>query len=213
VSGEPLPLSPPPIRVASTVELTEAEGPGARFAIWTQGCTLACPDCCNPHLWSAKGGVEWTAAALLERVLAARARRPELEGVTLIGGEPFEQDVALAPLAAGLRAAGLTVMAFTGYWLEDLQARRSPLLPHLDLLVDGPYERERYTSQRRFIGSSNQRMHVFSDAYSLDDPRFAEPNTAELRYDGEGDVQVVGFPFPSVRDAFGPKRKQTRGAG
>lgn len=213
MSGEPLPLSPPPIRVASTVELTEAEGPGARFAIWTQGCTLACPDCCNPHLWSAKGGVEWTAAALLERVLAARARRPELEGVTLIGGEPFEQDVALAPLAAGLRAAGLTVMAFTGYWLEDLQARRSPLLPHLDLLVDGPYERERYTSQRRFIGSSNQRMHVFSDAYSLDDPRFAEPNTAELRYDGEGDVQVVGFPFPSVRDAFGPKRKQTRGAG
>ena len=108
---------------------------------------------------------------------------------------------------------GLTVMAFTGYWLEDLQARESPLLPHVDLLVDGPYDRERYTSQRRFIGSTNQRMHFLTDAYRPDDPRFAEPNTAELRYDGEGDVQVVGFPFPSVRDAFGPKRKRSRGVG
>ena len=74
MNGEPLPLSPPPIRVASTIALTEAEGPGPRFAIWTQGCTLACPECCNPHLWNAKGGVEWTAAALLAATgVSARA--------------------------------------------------------------------------------------------------------------------------------------------
>lgn len=204
----PLPQVSPLVRVASFVEATEAEGIGERFALWTQGCTLACPDCCNPHLWNPNGGAAWTADALLERVLAAKARRPALEGLTLIGGEPFEQDAALAPLAEGVRAAGLTVMAFTGYWLEDLQARRSPLLPHVDVLVDGPYERERYTTARRFVGSTNQRMHFLSDAYTPDDPRLHEPNTAELRYDGEGDVQVVGFPFPSVRDAFGPKRKR-----
>jgi anaerobic ribonucleoside-triphosphate reductase activating protein len=201
----PLPSSDPVLNLASIVERTEAEGPGARFAVWAQGCRIGCADCCNPHLWSHEPAQTWRVSALLERIRAARVRHPDLEGVTLIGGEPFEQDTALAPLARALRADGLSVLAFTGHLLEELQERGSPLLTEVDLLVDGPYVQALRTTTRRWIGSTNQRLHFLSDAYQPDDPRFAEPNTAEIRLNGEGEIQVVGFPFDSVREAFGPK--------
>ena len=51
-----------------------------------------------------------TIDALMERVLASQAKRPTLEGVSLIGGEPFEQDAPMAAFAERLRAAGLDVL-------------------------------------------------------------------------------------------------------
>ncbi len=200
------------VAVASLVERTEAEGPGARLALWTQGCSLHCPGCCNPHLWAPEGGERLTVAALWERIAAARVRHPDLEGVTLIGGEPFEQDRPLARLAAHCRSAGLSVMAFSGYSLAELRERRSRLLREVDLLVDGRYEEEERTTARRFVGSTNQRMHFLSDFYREDDPRFAEPNHAEVRLDHRGQIQVVGFPFDSVRAAFGPRSDLSRAA-
>lgn len=191
------------INLASTVACTEAEGPGRRFAVWTQGCTIGCPDCCNPHLWTHAAHRPVAARDLAAEVAAAREAH-DIEGVTLIGGEPFEQDAALSPFAREVRALGLTVMAFTGHRLEELQGRGSPLLPHVDLLVDGPYVKALHTTARRWIGSTNQRLHFLTAAYAPDDPRFAEPNTAEIRLTGDGRLQVVGFPFASVREAFGP---------
>src|SRR5690606_16584819 len=124
--------------------------------------------------------------------------------------EPFEQDAPLATFAAGVRAAGLSVMAFSGYTLGELRARGSRLLREVDLLVDGRYEAALRTTARRWIGSTNQRVHFLSDFYREDDPRFAEPNHAELRLDHRGEIQVVGFPFDSVRAAFGPGRRRAR---
>ena len=118
---QPLPQADPLLNIASFVAHTEAEGPGTRFAIWTQGCRIGCADCCNPHLWSHEPAQSWRASALLAEVLAAKAKHPDLEGVTLIGGEPFEQDVALTPLARGVRQAGLSVFAFSGHTLEVLR--------------------------------------------------------------------------------------------
>tara|TARA_R110002072_G_scaffold257925_1_gene416612 strand:+ start:1884 stop:2564 length:681 start_codon:yes stop_codon:yes gene_type:complete len=192
------------LRLGSLIDATEAEGPGLRFVVWTQGCSLGCADCCNPHLWSATGGEDWTPDALWERLSEARARNPALEGLTLVGGEPFEQDEALALFCERVREAGLTVMAFSGYTRAELEARGSRLLDHVDLLVDGRYEVANYTSAIRWIGSTNQTLHFLSEAYSADDPRFSEANHAEVRLDHRGLIQVVGFPFPKVREEFGP---------
>lgn len=197
----------PQLNLASWIEETEAEGPGRRFAIWTQGCAIRCPECVNPHLFAHRPNRLLSVAELLALILAARARRPGLEGITLVGGEPFEQDLALAALCREVRAAGLTVMAFTGHLKEELEARGSPLLAEVDLLVDGPYLAAQRTTTRRWIGSENQRLFFLSEAYRPDDPRFQEPNTAELRFDARGEIQVVGFPFDGVREAFARLRK------
>ena len=80
------------------------------------------------------------------------------------------------------------------------------LLAHTDILVDGPYVRELPDTTRRWIGSTNQRIHFLSNRYRADDPCWRERNTLEIRVRG-AEISVNGFP---ARQAVGlwkrPKR-------
>ena len=186
------------LRVASWVDVTEAEGPGARFALWVQGCTVRCPGCCNPAMLDPAGGRAVSPGEVVREVAVVRDR---VEGVTLQGGEPFEQAAPLAEVARAVRALGLSVMAFSGYTLEELRAARDPgvaaLLGETDLLVDGRFDRERPERERRWVGSSNQRFHFLTDRYrpGIERIRPGEPETTvELRIDGDGRVRANGSP-------------------
>lgn len=193
------------INLAFSVKHTEAEGPGARFAIWVQGCSLACPGCCNPEMWEHGTGQSVSVGALVEQI---KGVQDAIEGVSFLGGEPFEQHEALAILAREVRALGLTVMVYSGYSFDEIQAKDSPLFPEIDLLVAGRYVADLRTTKRRWIGSTNQTLHCLSDAYKDDDPRFLEPNHAEIKLNSQGELTVVGFPFRSVMKAF-PRKDST----
>ena len=176
---------------------TEAEGPGRRYAVWVQGCPLRCPGCCNPELLPFAGGRASTVAELRSRILDTHARRP-LEGLSLLGGEPFAQAKALAVLAEAVRAEGLSVMIYSGFTLAELEAREDPdtarLLAACDLLVDGRYERDKPDESRRWIGSRNQELHRLSARYRGDDPRFFAGETVELRL-VDGELTINGWPW------------------
>src|SRR5262245_25076632 len=181
------------LRVAMFVASTEAEGPGRRTAIWLQGCSIRCAGCCNPEMFDPRRGEVWTSAGLLARV-------PDgVEGITVLGGEPFDQAADAGELTRAARARGLTVMVFTGYTLSELRARGNAqdLLSSTDLLVDGRYERDRPEPPppggRRWIGSSNQIMHFLSNAYSPGDPRMRASNTIEIRL-ASGKLTINGWP-------------------
>ncbi|HZY87248.1 MAG TPA: 4Fe-4S single cluster domain-containing protein [Gemmataceae bacterium] len=200
------------LRIAQTVACTEAEGPGRRYALWFQGCPLRCPGCCNPEMLPFEGGTAVPLAEVLREVEAARA--DGVEGITLLGGEPLAHAAGAAALAREVQARGLSVMVFSGHTLEE--ARRLPdpavaaLLALTDILVDGPYLRERPETRRRWIGSANQRIHFLSDRYRADDPRWLLPNTLEIRLRGP-ELTVNGFP---ARAAVGLwKRPRTSPAG
>ncbi|MEQ8790512.1 MAG: 4Fe-4S single cluster domain-containing protein [Pirellulaceae bacterium] len=188
------------LRVASLVAATEAEGPGKRFAVWLQGCPLRCPGCCNPEMLRFDGGDDLPVEELLRQVRRA-AERQGVEGVTLLGGEPFAHADAAAVFAREVQQAGLTVMVFSGYTLAELQKLPDPaarlLLAHTDLLVDGPYRRELPETRRRWIGSSNQQIHFLSERYREDDPCWRRPNTLEIRFDGK-ELLINGFPAESA---------------
>ena len=104
---------------------TGAEGPGFRFAVWAQGCAIRCPGCFNPHFWRADGGRAVTADDLARQAIQA-AEDGAIEGVTLLGGEPFEQAGGFASFASSVRAAGLSVMVFTGHEREHLEGYDAP---------------------------------------------------------------------------------------
>lgn len=187
-----------PIRVAAVVPVTEAEGPGTRFAVWVQGCAIRCPGCCNPHMFDPAGGETIEASVLLARLDEVRDR---VEGVTLLGGEPFEQAPTLAPFARGVRERGLSVIAFSGHLLGDLQDGRPAgsreLLAQLDLLVDGPYRPDLLETARRWAGSTNQRFHFLTDRYGpgIEKIRPGEPErTVELRFGLDGRMERSGWP-------------------
>jgi anaerobic ribonucleoside-triphosphate reductase activating protein len=185
------------LRVALVVTDTEAEGPGRRWALWVQGCSIRCAACCNPEMFDERRGEPAECAALAARISAARARG--VEGVTFLGGEPFEQAAGLAELARHARSLAMTVMVFSGYTLAELAARpgAGELLALIDLLVDGPYDRTRPEPRpplgRRWIGSENQVMHFLTSAYAPGDPQLREANTIELRL-SRAALQINGWP-------------------
>ena len=131
--------------------------------------------------------------------MAEAARLHRIEGITLLGGEPLAHAAGAAVLARAAHGLGLSVMVFTGYTLEE--ARRMPdaaeLLAETDILVDGPYLRDRPETRRRWIGSANQRVHFLSDRCRADDPRWLLPNTLEIRLRGP-ELAVNGFPARSA---------------
>jgi len=191
-----------PLRVAQAVPDTEAEGPGRRFALWVQGCTLNCPGCCNPEMFADRGGELVEPAALAARIAAT----PGIEGLSVLGGEPFQLAAAVAELCRAVRAAGLSVMVYSGYTLEELRALPgegpAALLAQVDLLADGRYRRELPETRRRWLGSSNQSLHFLTPRYRADDPRFSQPNTVVVRLVG-GQLTVNGW--PATADALRPR--------
>ncbi|MGL6074171.1 MAG: 4Fe-4S single cluster domain-containing protein [Fimbriiglobus sp.] len=180
-------------RIAQVVPRTEAEGPGLRFAVWFQGCPLRCPGCCNPEFLPFRGGLERS----VEELCAQYAQTEGLEGLSLLGGEPFAHAEAGVMLARTARDRGQTVMIYSGYTLEQLRLSPDPavheLLALTDLLVDGPYNREQPDTARRWIGSTNQRIHFLSDRYQADDPCWKAKNTLEVRVSGS-EITINGFP-------------------
>ncbi len=198
------------MQIAQIVTATCAEGPGRRWAIWFQGCPLRCPGCCNPEMLSFSGGEPYTLAALRDSMQAARDEQ-QVEGITLLGGEPFAHASDALELAQAARQLGLSVMIFSGFTLEELQSRHDDAIDRLlavtDILVDGPYQRESPDTQRRWIGSTNQRIHFLSSRYTADDPCWRTPNTLELRLDASG-LQVNGFPSPANKPFW--QRRQAR---
>ncbi|HWO23221.1 MAG TPA: 4Fe-4S single cluster domain-containing protein [Kofleriaceae bacterium] len=189
--------------MATISDDTEAEGPGRRWALWLQGCPIRCPGCCNPEMFDERAGTAWSLPDLEARLAAAAERG--VEGITLLGGEPFAQAAGAAAVARAAKDRGLTVMVFSGYTLAELtkltehaeRADAAPLLALTDLLVDGPYDRERPEPPpplgRRWIGSTNQVMHYLTAAYSPDEPRMRAPNTVELHW-RDGRLLVNGWP-------------------
>ena len=187
-------------RIARIVPSTEAEGPGRRFALWFQGCPLRCPGCCNPEMLTFEGGKPLVVGDVIRQIKVA-LRLYQIEGITLLGGEPLAHADAATLLARAAHDLDLSVMVFTGYALEQaLQAADPPiaeLLNETDILVDGPYLREQPETRRRWIGSANQRVHFLSSRCSPDDPRWLLPNTLEIRLRG-AELTINGFPAPSA---------------
>jgi anaerobic ribonucleoside-triphosphate reductase activating protein len=98
-----------------------------------------------------------------------RAADSSIEGISVVGGEPFLQAAAVLSVARHAKALDLGVIVFSGFELEalldDQDDNVRDLLKATDLLIDGPYLEAQRSSQRSWVGSDNQRFHFFTDRY------------------------------------------------
>jgi anaerobic ribonucleoside-triphosphate reductase activating protein len=178
------------LQVSSVLHRTIAEGPGERTAIWVQGCSIRCNGCINPHLFATSGGTLMSVSDLAAEILDSG-----VEGITLLGGEPFDQPEACAKLAGLVRQQGLGVITFTGYLQEDLRHRSAAhraLIAETDLLVDGPYRQDEVENERALVGSNNQRFLHLTNRYIDYDPANT-PNRLHARLSPEGSIELAGF--------------------
>ena len=136
------------------------DGPGIRFAIFTQGCFHNCEGCHNPGSHDPMGGYIESCDKIIERI----KKNPLLDGVTFSGGEPFLQAKPLTYIAEEVKKAGLSTMAYTGFLFEDLLSGANEengwneFLNNLDLLVDGKFVITLKSIELNYKGSSNQRI-------------------------------------------------------
>ncbi len=188
------------LRYAHLAVTPGVNGPGNRLTLWVQGCRRGCPGCFNPDLQDPLGGGADTAEAVAERTLALGP----WEGVSLSGGEPFDQ---AGPVAAFVRALGerrgrpLDVIAFTGYRLEDLRAGtrdQRDLLSLVDLLIDGPYRAD-LPPAPPLRGSANQRCLPLTPrgARLLRRAEASRPEVA-VTIGPTGEILLSGFPSPQL---------------
>lgn len=182
-------------------------GPGLRVIFWVQGCRLRCTrNCLNPHLLRDEGGVLVAAGELAGALMTRAHDYREIEGVTVLGGEPFDQAASLALALAPVRAAGLSVMVYTGHTLEALSERAvreegvAALLALCDILVDGPFVDRLYDESLIWRGSTNQRLLLLSGRYGERDIERAlrlQGRAVSLMRAPDGAVAVSGPQDPS----------------
>jgi len=121
-----------------------------------------------------------------------------IEGITLLGGEPFDQAEQLSELAALAQVNNLSVMAFTGYEYDQLVTERragwANLLANTDLLVDGPYVKSLPDTVRPWVGSTNQQFRFLTGRYRhLEESLSGIPDRLEVRISAKGEVVVNGM--------------------
>jgi anaerobic ribonucleoside-triphosphate reductase activating protein len=186
----------PVARIHAVEPRSRANGPGARFVVWFQGCTLGCPGCFNPTTHDALGGRTVPVAELAEEL--ARAARGvgasserRIEGLSLSGGEPLQQPEAARALLDAARALGLSTLAFSGYTIDEIRALPGgpDVLARLDVLIDGRYVAgDRLATGLR--GSANQRIQLLTDRYTPGDVE--QTPVAEIRIAPTGEVILTG---------------------
>ena len=182
------------LNVADVRHRSEANGPGVRSVVWVQGCSRYCPGCFNPHMHPHKAVKLLDPQELGDQLSAIT----ETIGITISGGEPFEQAAACAVLAETVRTAGKTVMVFSGCPFEQLKASAEPaiqrFLRSIDLIVAGPYIQELACESKLWRASSNQTVHFLNgNGEDIDQSETPEVPVIEVKADGDS-LSYTGFP-------------------
>ena len=135
-----------------------ANGPGVRVSLFVSGCRNHCPGCFNPETWDFDYGEPFTKKTEKEII---KALRPSwIQGLSILGGDPMEPEnqYALLPFLKRLRVMlpDKDVWLYTGYRFESMSS--SPLMPYVDVVVDGPFLIDQKDARLAFRGSRNQRI-------------------------------------------------------
>jgi anaerobic ribonucleoside-triphosphate reductase activating protein len=135
---------------------TTVNGPGSRYLIHLQGCNLGCKGCINPESWSFKLNKRVNVKQLAEKIINIKP-----EGLSISGGEPFIQSLALLKFLEYINDANLPkgVLIFSGYTEEELKLipEYESILVLCDVIISGRYEESKrvYDSM---LSSSNQKF-------------------------------------------------------
>lgn len=174
-----------------------ALGPGRRIGIWTQGCSIRCPGCVSLDTWATDRSKAIDVDELLGWCRRVSGGAPQ--GITISGGEPFDQPRALGQLLAGFArwrhslTEPFDVLCYSGYRLEKLKKEHAALLARIDAVICDPYV-EGLPTERWWRGSDNQRLVPLTP---LGQARYAAyvdaPADAPKRFQVVADAKRIWF--------------------
>lgn len=171
-------------------------GPGTRVVVWVQGCTLACKGCISPNLWKQDRESWVPSSQVADRILELL---PGHDGITVSGGEPFQQAAGLAAMLERVREqSNVDVLIYSGYRLEEiLRAGEDArwLLAAADILIDGRYM-DSASEGGLWRGSANQRMYFLSEKglKHRGASQASGSGALQLMNDPGGEIRIIGIP-------------------
>lgn len=161
-----------------------ANGEGVRVSLFVSGCTHHCKNCFNPDTWNFDFGQPFTDNT--ENYILECLKPDYIDGLSLLGGEPFEpqNQAVLLSLLRRVRKEfpQKTVWCYTGYLFDDelLSESRArcehtdEMLSMIDVLVDGEFVQDLYDISLSFRGSSNQRIIDVKESLKTGEVKFYE---------------------------------------
>ncbi len=138
------------------------DGEGVRCSIYLSGCLFACKECFNESIQNFNAGKPYTME--LEDKIIEDLGNSYVQGLTLLGGEPFLNTQVAIQLAERVRKEfgnEKDIWVYSGYTYEQLlrsSEDKKKLLSLCDVLVDGPFMIFLKDLSLKFRGSSNQRI-------------------------------------------------------
>ncbi|MHA1994371.1 MAG: 4Fe-4S single cluster domain-containing protein [Candidatus Hodarchaeales archaeon] len=192
------------IRISSIIPISEVNGPGPHYTIWVQGCSLNCKDCFNPLTHDRELGKEEKISDLIQDI-----KRLWLEdkiiGVTITGGEPFQQFDQIIILTKQIKAqTDLGIIILTGYGPRELEQfpNIQSITKNVDLIIAGRFRKE-MKIQSGLKGSSNKRYIFTTDFYE----NFDLENIPQMEVIANelGEITVSGIEPGPVLDALAQK--------
>lgn len=170
-------------------------GPGRRLGIWFQGCSIRCTGCISADTW----GSGHRRIALPQLLADMQPWLEEAEGITISGGEPFEQFDALLQLLNELRRrTRADILVYSGYSLEQLKPRLYEAHGLIDALISDPYQQQQNQS-KALRGSDNQRLSLLTELgharlAEYERPLQPDDKALDLMFDNDGSIWMAGIP-------------------
>lgn len=170
---------------------TTVNGPGNRYMIHLQGCSLGCKGCFNPESWSSKTKNLINVEELADKILSHN-----LDGLTISGGEPFQQPISLLHFLKYLyknkNPFPKGILIYSGYTEEELQKipEYSQILNYIDVIVSGRYE-ENLKVYDSLLSSSNQKFIWGNQKHISEDELMNQSFEIIIEEDG---LKLTGFP-------------------
>lgn len=128
---------------------------GATFTIWFAGCTHKCNGCQNMELWDSNAGKDFSCYELFNTIVKG-TEQTNIHTVTLLGGEPLQQDIGdIELLCHMLKDAGYEIWLYTGYEIHEVPQL---VLRYIDHIKCGRYD-ENLRVEGRFPITTNQKVY------------------------------------------------------
>ncbi|WP_291208725.1 4Fe-4S cluster-binding domain-containing protein [Hyphomonas sp.] len=181
-----------------------ALGPGQRIGLWFQGCSIGCAGCVSVDTWSRTEVTPTSLKALQLQLAGLLGRAPD--GITISGGEPFEQPEALAAIVDFLREETrrlprFDILIYSGMPLKRVRRFFPDILSKADAVIAEPYVRERGEGDA-LRGSANQILVPLSDTGALKYCDVAAwPRSMQISIESTT-VSLIGVPRPGTLEAL-----------
>jgi anaerobic ribonucleoside-triphosphate reductase activating protein len=173
-------------------------GYGKRLGIWTQGCSIGCVGCMSKDTWLHDTSKNISIDKLINWVVSYEGELPD--GLTISGGEPFEQPNGLLLLLQAVNTWRKTltkpfdILCYSGYSYKKLHQEYQHILDYIDVVITEPYNERLETAYLR--GSTNQEIIILT---SLGNERYAQENSIltnkkfQVAIDRQ-EIHLIGIP-------------------